>query len=153
MSSYAPLFSRVGGEQWKHNLINYNSLYLMKTANYFVQQCFSANYGAEYVPVDAAVKDGVYTSVTTDGKYAYVKAVNVNRAEMNYALEPVGAAFGEKAQCTIIQCDDDEARNELGYAGEPVYKIAPITAQTEISGALETTLPARSVCVFRVPLG
>lgn len=153
MSSYAPLFSRVGGEQWKHNLINYNSLYLMKTANYFVQQCFSANYGAEYVPVDAAVKDGVYTSVTTDGKYAYVKAVNVNRAEMNYALEPAGAAFGEKAKYTILQCDDDEARNELGYAGEPVYKIAPITAQAEISGALETTLPARSVCVFRVPLG
>ena len=152
MSSYAPLFSRVGGEQWKHNLINYNSLYLMKTANYFVQQCYSSNYGAEYVPVDAAVKDGVYTSVTTDGKYAYVKAVNINRAEMNYALEPAGAVFGERATRTLIQCDDDEARNELGYDGEPVYKIAPITTQTEVSGALEVTLPARSVCVFRLPL-
>lgn len=152
MSSYAPLFSRVGGEQWKHNLINYNSLYVMKTVNYFVQQYYSANFGTEYISVDCAAKDGVYTSVTSDGEYAYVKAVNINRAEMNYALEIAGAQFAEKATHTVIQCDDDEARNDLGYDTEPIYRIAPITSPKEVSGAIELVLAPRSVNIVKVAL-
>ena len=152
ISSYAPLFSRVGGEQWKHNLINFNSLYTMKTANYLVQELYGNNYGYKYLPVDDPAKDGVYTSVTADDQYIYVKAVNVNKQAISYELALEGAEISNKATLTEIYCDDDEACNVLGYDTPALYNIAPVVTDVVAEGGVKLGLKARSVNVVRIAL-
>lgn len=152
ISSYAPLFSRVGGEQWKHNLINFNSLYTLKTLNYHVQELYANNYGAKYLFVDAPEKDGIFTSVTTDDEYIYVKACNVNRMSEEYELEIKDTALCNKATLTELYCNDDELVNTLDYSNKPVEKVVPIESEIAIEGGIKITLKPRSVNVIKVKI-
>ena len=150
MTSYAPLFSRVGGEQWKHNLINYNSLYVVKTANYYVQKLFSTNIGNYYVPDHSTLKD-VYRSATTDGKSIYIKLVNVSheQKDINIALE--GSDITAVATSWMLSCTDDYARNIPDYYGPPEEHIYPVESKVEFKeGSANKTLPPRSICVIKL---
>lgn len=148
MSSYAPLFSRMAGEQWKHNLINYNSLAVLHTANYYVQQMFSANYGATYVPVTGG-GDKLYQSITTDGEYAYIKLVSTSESAEEIGLDLSGAKVAT-AEITSISGKDIE-RNTLGYdAPAPVETIAPKTVKIDLSKAF--AIAPRSVNVIKAKL-
>lgn len=120
LSSYAPLFSRTGGEQWKHNLINFNSLYTLRTANYYVQKLFSENVGNEYVPVTLEDGEGVYVSLTTDGKRLYLKAVNTTNEEKVMECDGLlknATAYRLKAEPTD--------RNTISFSGKPVERVRP----------------------------
>lgn len=120
LSSYAPLFSRTGGEQWKHNLINFNSLYVLKTANYYVQKLFSENVGNEYVPVRTEDGDGVFVSLTTDGKRLYLKAVNTTNEEK--VMECDGLL--KNATAYRLKADPTD-RNAISFSGKPVESVRP----------------------------
>lgn len=150
ISSYAPLFSRVGGEQWKHNLINFNSLYSLKTLNYRVQELYANNYGPKYLPVEEPEKDGVFTSVTTDGDYVYIKVCNVGREAKEYELEIKDTKLVKRGTLTELYCDDDELTNSLGYSGKPSENIVPITGDISLDESIKLVLKARSVNVIRV---
>ena len=123
LSSYAPLFSRTGGEQWKHNLINFNSLYVLRTANYYVQKLFSENGGNEYVPVTLEDGEGVFVSLTTDGERYYLKAVNTTGEEKilktDDGLFKSATAYRLKAEPTD--------RNTISFSGKPVESVRPET--------------------------
>ena len=112
------MFSRTGGEQWKHNLINFNSLYTLRTANYYVQKLFSENVGNEYVPVTLEDGEGVYVSLTTDGKRLYLKAVNTTNEECDGLLKNA-TAYRLKAEPTD--------RNTISFSGKPVERVRPET--------------------------
>ena len=152
ISSYAPLFSRVGGEQWKHNMINFNSLYTLKTLNYHVQELYANNYGPKYLMVEAPEKDGVFTSVTTDDQYVYVKVCNVNREEKEYELAITDATLQNTATLTELYCDDDELVNTLDYSNKPVEKVVPIESEIAVDGGVKLTLKARSVNVIKIKI-
>ena len=152
ISSYAPLFSRVGGEQWKHNMINFNSLYTLKTLNYHVQELYANNYGPKYLMVEAPEKDGVFTSVTTDDQYVYVKVCNVNREEKEYELAITDATLKNTATLTELYCDDDELVNTLDYSNKPVEKVVPIKSEIAVDGGVKLTLKARSVNVIKIKI-
>ena len=152
ISSYAPLFSRVGGEQWKHNMINFNSLYTLKTLNYHVQELYANNYGPKYLMVEAPEKDGVFTSVTTDDQYVYVKVCNVNREEKEYELAITDATLQNTATLTELYCDDDELVNTLDYSNKPVEKVVPIKSEIAVDGGVKLTLKARSVNVIKIKI-
>ncbi len=152
ISSYAPLFSRVGGEQWKHNMINFNSLYTLKTLNYHVQELYANNYGPKYLMVEAPEKDGVFTSVTTDDQYVYVKVCNVNREEKEYELAITDATLQNTATLTELYCDDDELVNTLDYSNKPVEKVVPIKSEIAVNGCVKLTLKARSVNVIKIKI-
>lgn len=152
ISSYAPLFSRVGGEQWKHNLINFNSLYTLKTLNYHVQELYSNNYGAKYLPVEEPEKDGIFTSVTTDDDYIYVKVCNVNKKEKSFELAIEGAELSCKGTLTELYCDDNELTNKLSYYGKPEEKVLPAVSEISVSGGVKLELKARSVNVIKIKI-
>lgn len=152
MSSYAPLFSRVGGEQWKHNMINFNSLNVMRTANYMVQREYATNYGKKYALITPTAEDGVFTSVTLDDEYAYVKTVNVERAEREVKLAFRNAKV-VGAEIAVMASDDDTARNTLSYYGDAREPLAFARSTLEASEDITLTLPARSINVLRVRLG
>lgn len=152
MSSYAPLFSRVGGEQWKHNMINFNSLEVMRTANYMVQREYASNYGTKYLLIPNAVEDGVYTSITADDDYIYVKSTNVQREarDVEYAFKNVSLG---KAEYAVMASDDDTARNKLSYYGKPEEPLFFVRSELDAKDGVSLTLPARSVNVLRIKIG
>lgn len=152
ISSYAPLFSRVGGEQWKHNMINFNSLYTLKTLNYHVQELYSNNYGPKYLPVETPEKDGVFTSVTANDEYVFIKACNVNREEKEYELSITGAELEEKGTLTELYCNDDYHVNKITYYGKPENEVLPIVSEIAVNGGVKLALKPRSVNVIRVKI-
>ncbi len=150
ISSYAPLFSRVGGEQWKHNLINFNSLYSLKTLNYHVQELYAKNYGDKYLLLDKKSEDGIYTSVTKDEDYIYVKTCNVNKGAVPFELEITGAEIEEKGVLTELYCDDDYLKNVIDYSNRPQEKVLPEVREIEVQNGVKITLKPRSVNVIKL---
>ncbi|HQC54890.1 MAG TPA: alpha-L-arabinofuranosidase C-terminal domain-containing protein [Clostridia bacterium] len=150
MSSYAPLFSRVGGEQWKHNLINYNSLYVIKTANYYVQKLFATNIGNQYIPNESELKDA-YRSATTDGKSIYIKLVNIRYEQSDVNIKLEGTKINKTASIETLSCTDDYARNTPDYFNPTKELIYPVKSNVEfIDSSAHIILPPRSVCVVKL---
>lgn len=149
MSSYAPLFSRVGGAQWAHNLINFNSLYTLRTANFYVQKLFSNHYGASYLPSCAPDSDGVYTSATTDGKRMYVKIVNTRTSSEKVKIAIKNRPLTASAKTFTLCCTDDYKQNTLSFEGEPEEPLRPTEGTLEFSnGRAELKVPARALVVI-----
>ena len=152
ISSYAPLFSRVGGEQWKHNLINFNSLYTLKTLNYHVQELYSNNYGPKYLFVEEPEKDGVFTSVTTDDEYIYAKVCNVNKEPASFELAISDAELEERGALTELYSNDDEIRNTLDYSNKPQENVLPTSCEIAVDGGVSVELKPRSVNVIKIKI-
>lgn len=152
ISSYAPLFSRVGGEQWKHNMINFNSLYTLKTLNYHVQEMYANNYGDKYLFVEEPEKDGIFTSVTANDEFVFIKVCNVNKEEREYEMEIKGAELEEKGTLTELYCNDDYHVNKITYYGKPEEEVLPIVSETAVNGGVKLTLKPRSVNVIKVKI-
>jgi len=148
MSSYAPLFSRAGGEQWRHNMININSLYLLKTANYYVQELYAKNIGGYYIPAEVGA-DNLFASITADDNIVYVKAVNVlekeQKADFRLGLELLDGEWYS------MDCQDNYARNTFGTDMKPSENIKPVRQPIEcLSGGFSAVLKPRSVNVFAI---
>ena len=153
MTSYAPLFALVDGAHWNHNLIWFNQQTYMCTANYYVQQLFGAYLGKRYLPLEGDVPQGVFFSLTADEKACYLKAVNLNDAPLAATVALPQAVEGT-ARHLLLQCDDDQAANELGYTGPARYTVAPAEDTAVFcDGVLQTELPPHSVQVWVVPMG
>lgn len=152
ISSYAPLFSRVGGEQWKHNMINFNSLYTLKTLNYHVQQLYANNYGAKYLMVEEPEKDGIYTSVTASDDAVFIKVCNVNRESVPFELEVKDTVLEDTGALTELYCDDDYHVNKLSYYGKPEEKVLPIESKISVESGVKLTLKPRSVNVIKIAI-
>ena len=131
MSCYAPLFSLVGGEQWKHNLINFNPAHVLKTTNYFVQKMFSTTVGTQVVDIQGELPTGVYASATTAKDRLVIKLVNTNSYDVHAQLNLPGIPNG-KGQVEYMQSDNLNAANTLKFKGTPEYCIEPKTMEMNV---------------------
>jgi alpha-N-arabinofuranosidase len=131
MTCYAPLFSLVGGEQWAHNLINFNPAHVLKTTNYFVQKMFSSNIGTEVVEMQGELPNGVYGSATASKDRLIVKLVNTNSHNVQAHLNFLGIVDGT-AQVEYMQSDDLRIANTMKFKGSPEYLIEPKTKEMTI---------------------
>ena len=128
MTCYAPLFSLVGGEQWKHNLINFNPAQVLKTTNYYVQQMFGTTVGDRVVKMTGELPAGVFASATATSEKLVLKLVNTNDTPVNAELTLSNVLDG-KAEMEVLQNDDLLADNSLQFKGEPVYRVVPKTKE------------------------
>ena len=124
MSSYAPLFSLCDGEQWAHNLINFNPAHVLLTANYFVQKMFSTTVGEKVVVVQGNLPEGVFASATVTKDRLIVKLVNTNQETIQAQIHLAGIPDG-KAQVEFLQSDDPNAANGMTFHGIPEYQVLP----------------------------
>ena len=105
MASYAPLFANTEAWQWTPNLIWVNSLQVLRTPDYYVQQLFSRNRGDVVLPtqLEGIVKsatgvEALYASATRDDQAGEIilKVVNpggnVQTADINLHGANVSAA-------------------------------------------------------------
>lgn len=88
MSSYAPLFARLGYSQWSPDLIWFDGKSAYATANYYVQKLYSLYTGdfSLKTKTEAGSKN-VYASATEREGMTFVKIVNAGETEEEVEIE------------------------------------------------------------------
>ena len=104
MSSYAPLFGRLGYTQWSPDLIWFDGKRAYATVNYYVQQLFSLFTGN--VVLNTEAEGGLYASATELEGLVYVKVVNPSDKEVEAEFE---GDFDFGALTRIIRMAGDPA--------------------------------------------
>lgn len=88
MATYAPLFARTEGWQWRPDMIWFDNLHAVRTSSYYVQQLFSRNKGSQVLPLTMNQKPvagnddqyGLFASAVWDNdtREIIVKVVNTS---------------------------------------------------------------------------
>ena len=140
MASYAPLFARLGHDQWSPNLIWFDLEKSYATPNYYVQQLFATNRPDIELPVklsDGADADGIFVCAGASGGETVVKIVNAADAPREVTMNLAGAASvvtlsGEKNDVNTIERE----------------KVVPVAGKLAFDGKI--AVPAHSLTVLRV---
>lgn len=150
MTAYAPLLSLSEGEQWAHNLINFNPHHVLHTANYLVQELYAAHTGDVVLRSDGDRREGCYDSVTADDGHIYIKLVNSKESTQPVTIRLL-RSNAKAAVATYLQSDDLEAKNRLAFTGGPDYSIQPKTKTIEIrENTIDFNLEKYSVYVLTI---
>jgi alpha-L-arabinofuranosidase len=146
LATYAPLFAHVDAWQWKPDMIWFDNLRSVKSANYYVQQLYARYKGTHVHKVtkdkeNITGQDGVYASVVTDENInqLIVKIANINNVETNVVLDFKLKNLPDRLAGKMIllkAAPDDE--NTLGNPFLVIPKESPVSFGTkEMSIKLE----------------
>jgi alpha-L-arabinofuranosidase len=135
MASYAPLLAHADAWQWRPDLIWFDNLNAIGSANYYVQKIFSNYKGTQVIPVLSRGKpvsgqDSLYASATFDknaGK-AYIKLINVSRSAKYSKITLDGPSFGTAGVWLTLKSDGPDDFNSMS---DPQH-IFPTGRQIEI---------------------
>ena len=149
LASYAPLFARVGHQQWSHNLIYFTADSVRLTTDYHVQRLFGTHAGSTYIPAQVAcdnprpdVQVRFGESIVRDAATGdwIVKLVNLLPVEATVELDLRGLLDRPAA-----------ARCEL-LTGAPDDETAvPVAGTMEVAPQCSCTLPPYALQVIRIP--
>lgn len=139
MASYAPLFARVGHNQWHPNLIWFDGKSVCRTPNYYVQQMFSLNRPTRTIPVEVTGSEKVYASAGVDEKSGTTIVKLVNATDKS-----VTAKTGLSGKATVTTLAG-EAKAENTLHGETVV---PVTTEAVLDGTI--ILPPLSLTVIKL---
>ena len=154
MASYAPLFARVDGWQWKPDLIWFDDLHAYGTPNYYVQKLFSNNKGTNVVPAlmnDKPVtgQDSLYASAVIDKntREVIIKIVNSSSVEKQTCIKVEGTKrIKSPASVTVLTGNSPEQENSIAFPDA----IKPVGQSTEVKGEeINITLKPNSLTVIR----
>ena len=88
LATYAPLFAHVDAWQWKPDMIWFDNLRSVKSANYYVQQLYAHNKGTHVQKVklngeNVIGQQGIYASVVTDKvkNQLIIKIANTDKSD------------------------------------------------------------------------
>lgn len=172
LSSYAPLFARLGYAQWSPDLIWFDEENVYCSPSYFVQKLYSENAGTVTVPMDGQDRllagKGIYVSLTLNektGEYI-LKAVNPDPEQKELALcTESGKPLCGRALLQIMTEEEKgwpeaEAGQPGTLSGQAQEEAGPAlnrrflperagirTSELSLNGTL--SLPPRSFCVVR----
>jgi alpha-L-arabinofuranosidase len=154
MASYAPLFANTEAWQWTPDLIWVNSLQVVRTPSYYVQQLFARNRGDRVLPValgqtTAGEEKRMYASAAIDDSSGEViiKVVNATQKASASTLELQGAPAIRDATWTILasgNLDDENTVESPNHVAPEVRQLSPVGATISLE------LPADSFSVVRV---
>jgi len=99
LTSYAPLFARIGYVQWSPDMIWFDDKSAYGTPSYYVQKLFATCTGDNVVnsALDGGEAEGIFHVVSEDEKYLYIKVVNTSEEEKCVTT----SLTGEAKQITI----------------------------------------------------
>ncbi len=152
-ATYAPLFAHVEGWQWKPDLIWFDNLTSVRSANWYVQMLYGTNKGTNVLPITngngeaMTGQDGLYASAVYDKdtkEYIVKLASNADKLQ-TVTITFKGLKVVGNAKATTLVADL-KAENLVGRpeAVKPSYKEL-----TGTNNVLEVTLPAKSFTVIR----
>jgi len=155
--TYAPLFAHVQGWQWKPDLIWFDNLRSVRSANYYVQQLYGMHVGTNVLTtvenkIPLAGQDGLFASSALDKNKNEIilKIANTSKEARKVTYRFNGLKPGErKGTQTILISGDMDTENTL----EKPEAIVPTEKAISISGnTLETELAPQSFNVYTIKL-
>lgn len=153
MTSYAPLMAHTEAWQWSPNMIWFNNLNVLATANYQVQQLFSHNKGTDLLRITYQSKsvigqEGLYASAVKDeeSNTVIIKLVNIKSQPVSVNL--TGVATKQVAN-VMHMFADPEAENSFANPKAINSVNKKIKAK---DGKLEVSLPEYSVSLIKLPI-
>ncbi|MGQ1945838.1 alpha-L-arabinofuranosidase C-terminal domain-containing protein [Geofilum sp. OHC36d9] len=155
MCSYAPLFAHVEGWQWTPDMIWFDNLKSVGSANYQVQKIFSTNKGTSVVPVllnktDKVIgQNGLYATGAIDEETdeVIVKIVNVTDSVKEITLSVDGYGRLRTNASMLVLKGDKETMNTLTNP----FAIVPVKSSVKVAkGQMKLVLDPLSVNVIRL---
>ncbi len=138
MTSYAPLFAHVDAWQWAPDLIWFDNLSAVRTANYYVQQLYAKNAGTNVLPITSegasiTGQNNLYASAVIDENTSevIVKIANTGdeAQEINIDLKGLKKSVKkEEVKITCLHTDQSEAVNTLEAPNAVVPNQSSVTA-------------------------
>jgi alpha-L-arabinofuranosidase len=157
LATYAPLFAHVGAWQWKPDMIWFDNLRSVKSANWYVQKLYAHYPGTHVQKVkmkgeNVTGQQGIYASVATDEnkKQLIIKIANTGKSEKNilFNLNLKGLPNELKGKRITLKADlDDE--NTLD---EPFLVQPSETEVSYFSSGLNISITAESFNVLVLDL-
>ena len=152
-ATYAPLFAHVEGWQWKPDLIWFDNLKSVRSANWYVQMLYGTYKGTNVLkltengkPVEGA--NGLYASAVydKDAKKYIVKLVNSSDQPQDVCVEFKGLKNLGEGECILLK-GDMQMENLVGRPEQ----ISPVTTKvTPVQGGgnvYRTNVPPRAFMV------
>ena len=156
MTSYAPLMAHTEAWQWSPNMIWFNNLQVLATANYQVQKLFSNNKGTQLVSITRNGKpltgqDGLYASAVTeqDSKVLIVKLVNTEPSAREVQFNFPTHVKKSDATVTLLTAKTLQAENSFS---SPDLIKPEIRRQKFSTDSSTYTAPPNSVSVIHISL-
>ena len=152
MASYAPLFARLGHDQWAPNLIWFDGTTSWVTPNYYVQQLFAVHRPDETVTstVDATL-EGFFQTCGYDRTTSEYILKCVNASESARSLTITSTFSLPKGEVRIISMAG--GKNDMNDLEHPT-RCVPTESRLAFDGGKTFTLqlPAVSVSIIRIPI-
>jgi alpha-N-arabinofuranosidase len=157
MCTYAPLFAHVDGWQWKPDLIWFDNLRSVRSANYYVQQLYGHNVGTNVLTtvenkLPLAGQDGIYASSALDKtkNEIILKIANTSDVakKISYSFNGLKAAERNGTQ-TTLKSENPDQENTLDNPNA----VVPTTKDIKVSGnTLEVELAPKSFNLYTIKL-
>jgi alpha-L-arabinofuranosidase len=157
MCTYAPLFAHVDGWQWKPDLIWFDNLRSVRSANYYVQQLYGHNVGTNVLTtvenkLVLAGQDGIYASSALDKNKNEIILKIANTSDVakkiSYSFNGLKAAERNGTQ-TTLKSENPDQENTLDNPNA----VVPTTKDIKVSGSvLEVELAPKSFNLYTIKL-
>lgn len=152
-ATYAPLFAHVEGWQWRPDLIWFDNLTSVRSANYYVQQLYGMNTGTHVLRLtrDGKAVEGeeeLYATACYDKptKSYIVKIANTSGLEKNIQITFQGLKKLKPGQVTLLYADDIYVENTIEHKDA----VVPVKSEVQAQGnVLHATLKPHSFAVYR----
>lgn len=152
-ATYAPLFAHVEGWQWRPDLIWFDNLTSVRSANYYVQQLYGMNTGTHVLRLTRDGKavegeEGLYATACYDKptKSYIVKIANTSGQEKNIQITFQGLKKLKPGQVTLLYADDIYVENTIEHKDA----VVPVKSEVQAQGnVLHATLKPHSFAVYR----
>ncbi len=156
LATYAPLFAHAEAWQWSPDLIWFNNLEVLRTANYYVQQMYGNNSGTEVLDITMDGKtligqENLYASAVIDSESGELVIKIVNSSDSAKTVEI--ALDGLKKKQYMTSCRHIYLQNSslstVNTFGNEI--ISPKTKELPASGkTLNLQLEPYSFNIYRI---
>ena len=152
-ATYAPLFAHVEGWQWRPDLIWFDNLSSVRSANYYVQQLYGENKGTNVLKLTengkaVAGENGLYATACFDKatKSYIVKIANTSNEEKEINVTFNGLKKLNPGKVTVLHADDIQAENKIDNKNV----VVPVTSDVQVQGnVLNVKMKPNSFVVYR----
>ena len=152
-ATYAPLFAHVEGWQWRPDLIWFDNLSSVRSANYYVQQLYGENKGTNVLKLTengkpVAGEKGLYASACFDKatKSYIVKIANTSNEAKEINVTFNGIKKLNPGKVTVLHADNIQAENKIDNKNV----VVPVVSDAQANGnVLNVKMKANSFVVYR----
>ena len=152
-ATYAPLFAHVEGWQWRPDLIWFDNLTSVRSANYYVQQLYGLNKGTNVLKLTENGKavtgeNGLYATACFDKrtKSYIVKIANTSNEEKEINVTFNGIKKLNPGKVTVLHADDIQAENKIDNKNV----VVPVVSDAQVQGnVLNVKMKPNSFVVYR----